>query len=150
MGTADEKSKPKYIRKTNRPPYKKHKYKPHEKKKKIYGPCSNVNVKATLEDIIEAERQMNDLTVAGVKPNGEKLKIVMIQAGELRKAGYRLAVGGDKHKSQYYTVRDEQGFFTLDGTSVFCLKGNHGLKKLRELIDSGFFNSPRLGHKDML
>ena len=147
---SDEKSKSKYKRKTNRLPNKKHKYKPYEKQKKIYGPRSNVNVMATLEDIIEAERQMNDLTVAGVKPNGEKLKIVMIQADELKMAGYRLAVGGDKRYGRYYTVRDEQGFFTLDGTSVFCLKGKQGLKKLHELIDSGFFNSPRLGHKDKL
>ena len=146
---SNEKSSQKYIPKTNRLPRKKPKYLTKSRLKQ-WEPKSNINVRPTLEDYLEAERQMNDLTYAGTKSNGEKLRIVMIQAGELRKAGYRLAVGGDDSKGRYYTVRDEQGFVTLDGVSLFCLKGNEGRKKLQELIDKGFFNSPRLEHKDKL
>lgn len=142
--------KSEYKRKTDRPPKRKHKYKRYEKQRKIYCPRSNVNTPATLEDLLEAERQLSELSHAGIKENGEKLRIVMIQAGELKLAGYRLAVGGDARKGRYYTVRDEQGFFTLDGVSLFCLKGNQGRKKLQELIDKGFFNSPRLEHLDKL
>lgn len=111
---------------------------------------SNSHAPPTLEDLLEADRQMNDLTAAGHKENGESLKLVMISGQELKKAGYRLAVGGDFRRGRYYTVRDEQGFFTLDGASLFCLKGKQGRQKLQELIDKGFFDSPRLEHKDKL
>lgn len=139
-----------YKRKTGRPPNKKRKFKSRQSRYNVYSPRSNVNTAATLEDLIEAERQINELSYAGTKSNGEKLRIVMIQAEELKLAGYRLAVGGDKRKGRYYTVRDDEGFFTLDGVSVFCLKGNQGRKKLQELVDKGFFDSPRLEHKDKL
>lgn len=151
----EKKSKPKsnYKRKTGRPPNKKHKYTPHEKANKLKERALRPPVKiqsATLEDLIEAERQLSELSYAGTKSNGEKLRIVVISREELELAGYRLAVGGDFRKGRYYTVRDDEGFFTLDGVSVFCLKGNQGRKKLQELVDKGFFNSPRLEHKDRL
>ena len=153
MATKNTTTESKYKRKTARAEYSKHKYKPHEKKRLLKELAERPPVTrrtATLEDLIEAERQINELSHAGTKANGEKLHIVMIQAGELKLAGYRLAVGGDHRKGRYYAVRDEQGFFTLDGVSVFCLKGNQGRKKLQELIDKGFFDSPRLEHKDKL
>ena len=131
---------PKTLRKRTKP-------KGHGGKKKK--PNFNI-VRPTIEDLWEADRQYHDLTISGRKDNGEALKIVMISAEELKMAGYRLAVGGDRRKGRYYTVRDEHGFFTLDGQAVFCLKGKQGLNKIHELIEKGFFNSPRLQHKDKL
>ena len=103
----------------------------------------------TVEDLEEAERQRQELSILGYRDNGDALRLVMIQADELLLAGYRLAVGGDNRKT-FWAVCDSQGFFSLDGQAVFCLKGNVGKAKLKELVDKGFFDSKRLIRKDKL
>lgn len=125
------------------------KKKPRKRRKRKLPPYTAVYSGATPEDILEATRQQRELSILGHKDNGEALRLVRIEPQQLLDAGYRLAVGGD-FRRHFWAVRDDQGFFTIDGKCVFCLKGNRGREKLKELVDKGFFNSSRLGHKDKL
>ena len=132
---------------------------PNLRRTKCHFHYTAVNARPTLEDLIEAERQRNEIaerkSVICYKDNGEPLTLVVIYKGELLMAKYRLPQGrgtsiNDGDQARYYAIRDSQGLITLDGKAVFCLKGTRGRRKLQELVDKGFFNSPRLQHKDSL